>query len=372
MRANAKNNVRNGNHCRVALVGAGAIGSALGLMVARGGRVDSAVIIDPDVFENRNYQGQNVLPGEIARGKASVLARKMRQINPRMKIRAIRAAVEAVPLGLLRRAHAFLGCLDNRGARRFLNRAAQHLQAGCYIDAAVEPSTKLVRVNVYRPGKNRPCLQCAWSDADYALLDAVYPCRRNENGRGANNVPSALGNLAASLQLIELEKVLSNRWEEALVGKQVTLCLLPHTLHVTRFERNPSCRCRHEAWAVSTLKLRDDCTFEDLLKRTNGQSMSVEGGSFVRTLACKGCARRRPVLRLESRLGRRLQICRHCGQTMIPLGFDQIQMLSREMLAKREIRAPLRDRGIVSRDIVAIHAGDDLQRYELLLGRASD
>jgi molybdopterin/thiamine biosynthesis adenylyltransferase len=371
MIARANDNQRNGDNCSVVLVGAGAIGSALGPLLARAGLAESAIVIDRDDYEPRNFVGQQILPGEIGQGKARVLARKMRQVNPRMKIRAIRAAVEDVPLGLLR-AGAILGCLDNRGARRFLNRAAQHLQAGCYIDAAVEPSTKLVRVNVYRPGKNRPCLQCAWSDADYALLDAVYPCRRNENGRGANNVPSALGNLAASLQLIELEKVLSNRWEEALVGKQVTLCLLPHTLHVTRFERNPSCRCRHEAWAVSTLKLRDDCTFEDLLKRTNGQSMSVEGGSFVRTLACKGCARRRPVLRLESRLGRRLQICRHCGQTMIPLGFDQIQMLSREMLAKREIRAPLRDRGIVSRDIVAIHAGDDLQRYELLLGRASD
>ncbi|MGD0137820.1 MAG: ThiF family adenylyltransferase [Tepidisphaeraceae bacterium] len=368
MGANAKNYVRKGKHRRVALVGAGAVGSALGLMVARGGRVDSAVIIDPDVYEARNYQGQNVLPGELGRGKASVLARKMRQINPRMKIQAIRAAVEAVPLGLLRRAHAFLGCLDNRGARRFLNQAAQYLRVD-YIDAGVDPSTMLARVNVYRPGRAQPCLQCAWSDEDYRLLDAVFPCQRNGNGHGANNVPLALGNLAASLQSIELEKVLEGRWEEVLVGKQVTLGLLPYRLHVTRFERNPSCRCRHEAWDVSTLKLRDHCTFEDLLTRTHGDSVSVECGSFVRTLACKGCSRRRPVLRLESRLGRRLQICPYCGREMVPIGFDQIQTVSRETLAKREICAPLRDAGILSGDIVAIHTGDDVQRYQLQLGR---
>jgi len=295
MGAKAKSNARKGKNCRVALVGAGAIGSAMGPMVARGRRVDSAVIIDPDFYEARNYGGQNVLPEEMGRGKASVLARKMRQINPRMKIQAIRAAVEDVPLGLLR-ADAILGCLDNRGARRFLNQAAQYLRVD-YIDAGVEPSSMLARVNVYHPGSDQPCLQCAWSDADYALLEAVYPCQRNSKGHGANNVPLALATLAASLQSIELEKVLEGRWEEVLVGKQVTLCLLPHTLHVTRFERNPSCRCRHEAWEVSTLKLRNDCTFEELLRRTNGESVSAEGGSFIRTLVCQGCSQRRQLLR---------------------------------------------------------------------------
>ncbi len=222
MPASATDNARNHHGGRVVIVGAGAIGSALGPMVARAARVHAAVIIDPEEYEVRNFSGQQILPREIGQGKASVLARRMRQINPRMKIRAMRAAVEDVPLGLLR-ADAILGCLDNRGTRRFLNQAAQWLRVGCYIDAGVEPTSMLARVNVYRPGNAQPCLQCAWSDADYALLDAVHPCQRNGKGRGANNVPSALGLLAASLQLIELQKVLSNRWNEALVGKQVTL-----------------------------------------------------------------------------------------------------------------------------------------------------
>jgi len=326
------------------------------------------VIIDPDDYEQRNFGGQQILPREIGKGKAAVLARKMRGINPRMKIDAIGAAVEDVPLGLLR-ADAILGCLDNRTARRFLNQAAQWLRAGCYIDAGAEPSAMLARVNVYRPGDDQPCLQCAWSDSDYARLETVYPCRRDANGGGGNNVPSVLGILAAGLQMIELEKVAAGRWENALVGRQVTFCAHPHKLHVTRFDRNPACRCEHAAWSISTLKSPDGCTIDDLLKTTGGETLTVEGNSLARTLVCEACGRRRRVLRLERRLERRQQICRHCKKRMISVGFDQIPTLSRENLARRERGATLRNVGFLSGDIIAIRIGDDLRRFELQLAQ---
>ncbi len=57
---------------------------------------------------------------------------------------------------------------------------------------------------------------------------------------------------------------------------------------------------------------------------------------------------------------------------MIPIGFNQMRTLSRQTLASREICAPLRQVGILSGDIVAIRTGEDVQRYELQLGRMID
>ena len=77
-------------------------------------------------------------------------------------------------------------------------------------------------------------------------------------------------------------------------------------------------------------------------------------------------------MRLESRISRRQQICRHCRKRMIPIGFDQMRVVSPETLEKREIGALLRNMGIVTGDIVAIHADEGLHRYELQFGQTID
>src|SRR5439155_23871873 len=130
----------------------------------------------------------------------AVQARRLRRINPALAVTEIFAAVENVALGLLRGA-VLLACLDSRAARRSVNTAVWRLGMP-WIDAGVLADGLLARVNVYLPGPDQPCLECAWEERDYEALEQEYPCA----GQGvapATNAPSALGALAASLQALE-------------------------------------------------------------------------------------------------------------------------------------------------------------------------
>ena len=75
------------------------------------------------------------------------------------------ARVENVPPGRLR-GDVMLACLDSKDARRHTNSLAWKLGMPL-LDAGIEASALLARVNVYRPAENQPCQECAWDQRDY-------------------------------------------------------------------------------------------------------------------------------------------------------------------------------------------------------------
>ncbi len=315
---------------RVTVVGAGGnIGSHLVSHLARMPGLERVTLVDRDRYELGNLAGQDIEPRDVGGAKALVQARRLRRINPLLRVEAVVAAVEDVPLGRLR-ADVILACLDSLRARQYVNEAAWRLGAP-WIDAGVRGDGLLARMNAYVPGDAAgPCLECAWSEADYAALEQVYPCRGAE-APAPSRSPSALGALAASLQALECQELLGGKAEAVAAGRQVTIDARWHKHYVTTIRRNPKCRFDHENWRVEALECHPGrFTVREALDL--GGEIRVDGTPFVRRLVCMGCGYRRRVgLRL---LRPRAPGCPECGRTLVAPGSDRLVRLDASLPAR--------------------------------------
>ena len=355
----------------IVVVGAGGnIGSHLVPHLARIPGVARVTLIDKDAYEPANLPAQDITPRDVGKRKALVQARKLRQINPRLRVEAIAEPVERVPLGKLR-ADVMLACLDSRAARQQVNQFAWRLGVPL-IDAGVEAGGLLARINVYVSGLESPCLECAWDDRDYRALEQTYPCGGFAS-TAATNAPSSLGALAASLQAIECRKFLLGQMELAAVSKQVLIDAAHHKHYVTAFRRNANCRFSHGVWRIERLNHSiDELTLEQALKLApvNGSGLAtlrVEGKPFVKRLTCSSCGETRSLLRLECSIGRRLACCGKCGGRMIATGFDLIERLGADSASRSVLARSLRRLGLRSGDVFSV--GDDENELHYEIGR---
>jgi hypothetical protein len=344
---------------RVAVVGAGGnIGSHLVMLVGRIPSVACICLIDHDVYEAKNLRSQNMLPQDVGKPKARVQARRLRQVDPALEVRAICAGVEQVPLGLLR-ADLVLAALDSRAARQYVNQACWRLGVP-FVDGAVEPTELLARVSVHLPGPEAPCLECAWSDDDYdyALLEQHYPCG-GESGPAPTNAPSSLGSLTAGLMAIECEKLLRGDHDRLLGNRQVMLSVGHHGHCVTRFGRNGHCRFDHATWDVEQLP-GPPARFSQL-------TLKQEGHVFGR-LVCPGCKHGLVDgrLALVERVAPRRRRCPKCGQAMAARGFDSLDSLTAADIAPGDRRRSLRSLGFRPGDIVTVRdSGGTIRHVQL-------
>lgn len=358
----------------IVVVGAGGnIGSHLVPHLARMPGVARITLIDRDAYEPANLATQDITPGDVGKRKAAVQARKLRRINPRLRVEAIAEPVERVPLGRLR-ADVMLACLDSRVARQQVNQFAWRLGIPL-IDAGVEAGGLLARVNVYVPGPEAPCLECAWDDRDYETLEQAYPCAGLASVAAATNAPSSLGALAASLQAIECRKFLLGQMDLVAASKQVLIDGAHHKHYVTAFRRNPSCRFSdHDVWRIERLNRSiGEITLERALKLApvNGNrpvSLRVEGKPFVKRLTCPSCGETRSLLRLERSLSRGQTRCRKCGGGMIATGFDLVEQLSADSVTRGVPARSLRSLGLRPGDVFSVGDGEDESHYEIAGG----
>lgn len=162
---------------RVVVVGAGGvIGSHLVPHLARSENIGTLILIDFGDYEVENLASQDALPQDVGRPKAEVQADRARRIRRDLRVISIVADVEALPVGWLE-ADLVLTCVDSRRARQHVNFVTRRLGIP-WIDAGVLGSQLLVRIDVIipDPDSDDPCLECRWSDADYAALEQRYPC----------------------------------------------------------------------------------------------------------------------------------------------------------------------------------------------------
>ncbi|MAE64931.1 MAG: hypothetical protein CMJ18_11735 [Phycisphaeraceae bacterium] len=339
----------------VCIVGCGNIGSAVVAMMARSQAVSTLILIDPDAYEARNLSGQCILRTDVGRPKVRAMAALAHRINPALDVVPIAARVEDVPLGAVRGVTALLSCLDSRGPRLYLNRTCQRLGIP-WIDAGVDPDLHLVRVNVYRQGPDEPCLECAMSPVDYAALSARHPCDRATPDAAPTNAPASLGALAASLMVVEADKVVRGDWDDAAARRQVTFCTRTHRHVVTAFDRREDCLSGHEHWDVLPLGgSARTTTLRQVLDAPNGTTVRIAGRAFTRALVCADCGATRSVLRLESRLTAAQSRCRRCGQPgMVPVASQQLERLDAPSLSDRHLAWPLARVGLRDGDIVSV------------------
>ena len=312
----------------------------------RGSRASARVLlVDPQVYEEKNLGCQDIYAGDVGRPKALVQARRLRRINPAIKARAFCARVEDLPLGLLR-VDAILSCVDSRAARLYINQAAWRLGVP-WVDGAVDGAALLARVSVYVPGPEAVCAECQMDDEDYqaAALEQPYACQQGGAGPAATNAPASLGLVTAGIMALECRKLLAGERDTLLAGRQVMLDLRHHTHFVTTFHRR-HCRFDHDAaWQIEPLDASP-------ARLTLGQAACLGGGSatggdcelriegqrFATAQFCRRCGRRSPLaLRLAKRIPAARRRCAACGGVMSVRGFDSLEWVDTRSLGDREL-----------------------------------
>jgi molybdopterin/thiamine biosynthesis adenylyltransferase len=308
----------------IVVAGAGNTGSHLLPHLARMSAIGRITIVDPDVYAPENAASQNLdWEEDLGRAKAVVQAERLRRIRAcvggrALEVVAFQERIEDVPRGLLI-SDLIVSCLDS--SRQYVNQIAWRLNVP-WTDCGVQGGLKLARVNSYRPAMDAPCLECAWGPDDYAALEQEYPCGAVSGAAHPTLASSALGALAASLAAIEIAKLLSDDHAHALVGRQDLVDAEHHTLDVTTYRRNPSCRFDHHSWQVEPwLCPPAERTLGSALGAAG--SLQVEGHLFSAGLICPSCEHREPSLRLN----RPLAHCPICSRRLIVPGFGSFDRI---------------------------------------------
>jgi molybdopterin/thiamine biosynthesis adenylyltransferase len=354
---------------KVVVVGAGGnIGSHLVTHLARLEEIASITLVDRNVYEEANRRSQNITARDVGKSKAEVQARRLERIEPSLAVTFFAESVESVPLGSLR-GDVILACLDSRIARQSVNQLAWRLGAPL-IDAGVLADGWLARINVYLPGPASVCLECAWDERDYERLEVAFPCPGDQQEAAATGAPSALGALAASLQGLECQKLLSGRPAQAAGGTQALIDGAHHRHFFTRFNANPRCRFDHQVWRIQPFRCRlQKTTLEEIFKSLgDGPStgLRLESKPLVRRLVCPLCGQQRPLFHLACSLDPSLRRCSACGQRMIATGFDLIETLKAEDLRGEESNRSLRSLGLRSGDVLSMRAAGRESHYEII------
>lgn len=311
----------------VIVVGAGLIGSHLVGYLGRCPEISKLTIIDRDTYSEANLGCQEIRAADVGRAKASVQARRLSGLRKDLDVRARVADVRTLPLGELR-ADAIFSCVDTRVARQVLNQCAYRLGIP-WFDTGVKGDDLLARVHLHAPVAGVGCLECGWSERDYALLEQDYPCQ------GEREIPTAasaaLGALAASTAAIEFGKWVEGRVEHLALGRQILLDGVGHRDRLTRFGASPACRFDHRVWEILPL----DCAAREItlgqaieLGREPGSSggleFEVDRGRFITGLICPRCGWRDGFLFLGN--PGEARTCEECGSPAVcsPAGCQEV------------------------------------------------
>ena len=149
-------------NAKVMVVGAGALGNEVLKNLALFG-VGTIFIVDFDTIEYSNLT-RSVLfrESDADKGyfKAEVAARKVREINPNIKVYPIVGRLGSdVGFGIYRKMDVVIGCLDSRLARVQLNRLCMRANIP-WVEGGIENLTGNVRV--FKPGEC--CYECGLTE----------------------------------------------------------------------------------------------------------------------------------------------------------------------------------------------------------------
>ena len=344
----------------VIVAGAGAIGSHLVPNLARMPGLSEVTVIDRDCYDESNWRTQGIALGDVGQPKAVVQVRRIQEINPSIVAKAVHGSLEELALGSLRSDVITTG-LDSRRARLVVNQMAWRLGIP-WIDAGIDATGLLARVQVFVPAPDAHCLECTWDARDYELVEQTYPCQDGAMA-AATSAPSGLGALAAALEALECQKLLSGDREGLLVGRDVLLDVRHHRHYVTTFRRNPACRMPdHNPWRIATLDVApSNMTLGELVAigRTlegadGGLRIGIAGQPIAVGLMCHGCRARREAWILERAVRRLSPRCPRCESEMAVSGFDLHDSVSADDVPPHVLTRPLAELGLLAREVVTL------------------
>jgi len=195
---------------KVMVVGAGAIGNEVlkNLTLLNVGHI---LLVDFAEIEFSNLSRSVLFRAKDCEQKAlkaKIAAERIKEINPNVKVQYINGDVSLdVGLGVFRRMDVIIGCLDNRLARLFLNRAC-HKVNKVWIDGAIENLTG--QVNVYKPGHT--CYECSLTEADWKTIKFRMGCAdvaKRNYAQGRIPTTPISSSIVAAMQVQEALKVVN-------------------------------------------------------------------------------------------------------------------------------------------------------------------
>jgi len=206
---------------KIMVVGSGALGNEVLKNLALL-NVGNILIVDFDIIEYSNLSRSILFRESDCEGKklkVEVAGKRIKEINPNVKIKTINGDVTAdVGLGLFRRIDVVIGCLDNRLARLFLNRAC-HKVNKIWIDGAIENLAG--QMIVYKP--NTSCYECQLSEIEKENIRYRLGCpdiaQRNATQGRIPTTPIS-SSIIAALQTQEALKVVMGNDKNSMAGEK--------------------------------------------------------------------------------------------------------------------------------------------------------
>jgi molybdopterin/thiamine biosynthesis adenylyltransferase len=161
-------------NAKILMVGVGAIGNEVAKnLILEGFRNISIIDMDYIVRSNLNRcLFFTDLDADKKRLKAEVVAEKMMQMDPDIKVDFYTKKIEEMPEDFIPSHNVVLGCLDNVGARLHLN-AHSYYNNIPYVDAATLGLVGKVQVVV---PPETSCLECGMNKTHMKILEKRFSC----------------------------------------------------------------------------------------------------------------------------------------------------------------------------------------------------
>jgi adenylyltransferase/sulfurtransferase len=262
----------------VLVVGAGALGNEVLKNLAQVG-IGRAIIVDSDHIEMANLT-RSILFRErdAGRAKADAAADSVRDINPDVRVKTVVGTVqESVGFGVYRHVDVVIGCVDNREARRDINRACWHV-GRAWVDGAIQEL--LGEARVFVPGVGA-CYECQMSSGDYAAINARYSCNMLAHAMFAEGKIATTPTIAAiigGMQAQEALKILHDLPVKS--GQGIVFNGLTNDVYPVRYSEKGEC-LSHDRFepVIDCPTLSHDSTVRqalDIIRAAMGERAVIE------------------------------------------------------------------------------------------------
>lgn len=223
------------------IVGAGALGNEVAKNLTMMG-IRLIVVIDRDSVEVANLTRSVFFRmADHGRMKAEVLAERLVDFNSDVKVLPLNGDIEEVlGLGLVRRMDMVFSCLDNRLARRSINRMCQKLTKP-WVDGSME--NLLGDVTVYFPDEG-PCYECNLTRNDKEIIAKATSCQHialQNIALGKVPTTSTMGSIISALQVQEGLKLLHGDVGKSIPGGRLVINCDINDFYTTQGERKEDC-----------------------------------------------------------------------------------------------------------------------------------
>ena len=352
---------------KVLVVGAGALGNEVLKNLALLG-VGTVLVIDLDRVEPSNLSRSVLFRAEDGgQPKAEVAARRAREINPEVTIRAWHGdVITDLGLGTFAAVDVVIGCLDNREARLWVNRQCWKVGTP-WVDAGIQEIQGVVKVFV---PPDSACYECAMTERDYQLLNLRYSCpllRREDILAGKVPTAPTIASMMAALQVQEALKLIHGLPVAA--GSALVFNGVTNQFYTTLLPRREDCLSHETFPAPEAVGLGHAAAvtslFAEARRTLSGPLTLALDRDLVTTIGCPRCGWQVVVNRPRTRVGQAEAVCPLCREPGRPETVSAVEEDS--PLAA----LPLAEVGIPPYDIVRVD-GEDGSGFFLLAGdRAS-